>query len=144
MRPSRVLPSAALAALFACSSIETDQGAAPATAEATSVHGIEIPDAPPMREPYTSYMKVKQGEAVVGYLVRYEPLPAYADMQQRYPAGTVFVEDRQFARLGFITPHGAGYRYEGTMSEPVGQGTVEYLLPRFFEGTGFALAPFDS
>ena len=136
----------ALLLLTACAPIRYEKGSPVEEVEPTSIVGLEIPDTPDMREPYTSYHRITRagGSDVVGYAVRYDPLPPHkANLERDYPTGTVFIEDRTFHRVGFLTALGRGYRFAGGKTEEVGQGTIEYLLPHFFGGEAFQVVPVE-
>ncbi|MFG0319621.1 MAG: hypothetical protein ACF8XB_20280 [Planctomycetota bacterium JB042] len=143
----------ALLALAACAPIRYEREVSPLEPEAAAAEAatfdLPLPELPPMREAFTSYHRIlsdgPDGERrVVGYAVRYDEIPRRAgDVERGYPTGTVFLEDTDFQRVGFLTSTGRGYRYEGAKTEEVGQGTIEYLLPRFFAGSSFEVAAIE-
>jgi len=134
----------ALLLLAACAPIRYEKRTPVQEPEPSSVVGLDVPDTPDMREAHTSYHRVLSGSEVIGYAVRYDPLPPHkADVKRDYPTGTVFIEDRTFQRVGFMTNLGRGYRFKGGATEEVGQGTLEYLLPHFFDGASFSVVAFD-
>lgn len=146
MRSSRSAWFVAATVLSACSSITYEESSPLTTARPTSVRGVEIPDAPPLREPYTSYLRiVRSGDGnphTVGYAVRYDAVPSgRSDVAREVPTGTIFLEDVSFRRVGFVTDNGRGYRYDGSEPVFVGQGALLDLLPHWFEGTGFQVQP---
>lgn len=139
----------ALLTLAACAPIRYEESAPlEKPTAAPSAYGLPLPDSPPMREPHTSYHRILaetgSGREVVGYALRYDALPPHKlGLERGYPTGTVFLEDREFNRVGFLTSLGRGYRYLGGKTEEVGQGTIEYLLPHFFDGTAFQVAAIE-
>lgn len=137
MNVARWMPTAALAVLTACSPLKYERSAADTMSDSGASIESKIPDSAPMREPFTSYFRILRGDVTVGYAVRYDPVPAPVKVERHFPTGTQFVEDTHFHRVGFLTEDGHGFRYDGADLEPVGQGTLEYLLPKFFAGDGF-------
>lgn len=134
----RSLLALALPLLCGCSMqpIEYGEPSALDTPAATSVKGLAVPKPEPIREPFTAIEEVKSGSGVLGYLVTYEIVPAYArargDAERRYPTGTVLVQDREFHLIGFMAPNGRSYRFRGTATDEIGQGTVDQMLPEYF------------
>ena len=55
--------------------------------------------------------------------------------------GAMFVEDRDFHRIGVITPLGRGYSFRGNETDPLGQGPLDELLPEFFGEGIYRAAP---
>jgi len=133
---SRLIVPFALAALCACSSFHYEESSPVTTPEPEAIEGLAIPDSPPLREPFTTYLKVTRDGVTVGYVVRYDALPAGSSIERNYRAGTMFVENNRFERIGFITYLGQGYRYHGADSQSVGQGPLERLLPSYFGEQG--------
>lgn len=136
MMTRRLVPIAVLTALTACGSITYEEPSPVTTPEPETVKGIDIPDSPPMRDAYTTYLKVARDGVTIGYVVRYDEPPTRTDVARRYKAGTMFVENSKFERVGFITSLGRAYRFRGADSEEVGQGTLEELLPTYFGEKG--------
>jgi hypothetical protein len=145
MRASRfAIPVLALLpGLPACQSFEKEPASEVLQSEPDKVHGFDVPAAAPLRDPHTSYFKVMRDTTVVGYVVRYDALPAGSQAARPYREGTLLVEDAQFARIGFITPLGRGFRFraKGQDADELGEGTIEELLPKFFGAEGLVLAP---
>lgn len=105
------------------------------TPQPEKVQGIDVPDSPPLRDDFTSYLKVAKDGVTIGYAVRYDALPDHVTEDpagRPFPEGTILIEDNEFERIGFVTSLGQGYRYYGRDAEEVGQGTLEELLPGFF------------
>ena len=139
---SRLIVPFALIALCSCSSFQYEDPSPVTTPDPAVMDGLRIPDSPPLREPFTTYLKVARDGVTVGYVVRFDPLPAESNVDRNYRAGTMFVENANFERIGFITHLGRGYRYEGADSEAIGQGTLDRLLPAYFGEQGtFEVAP---
>lgn len=139
----RTLAFLALAALSACSPIEYADESPVLTPPDKKMMGLEVPNSPAIREPYTTTLEVTdQNHARFGYLVRYDSPPAHATTLERtFPTGTLIVEDRDFQRIGFITPLGRAYRFTRTDPEDLGQGSLVALLPRYFEQPGLTATP---
>ena len=133
---SRLISLAALAALTACSAYHYGDPSPVMTPEPAAIDGVVIPDSPPLREPFTTYLKVTRDGVTVGYVVRFDPIPEGVQIDGESREGTMLVENSKFERIGFITRFGKGYMYEGADSREVGQGTLEYLLPAFFGERG--------
>ncbi|MFH0944849.1 MAG: hypothetical protein V2A76_06595 [Planctomycetota bacterium] len=133
---SRLISLAAVAALTACSSFQYGDPSPVTTPEPAAIDGVVIPDSPPLREPFTTYLKVTRDGVTVGYMVRFDPLPEGSDIDADGREGTLLVENSRFERIGFITRLGKGYLHEGADSKEVGQGTLEKLLPAFFGERG--------
>ncbi len=139
MNVARWMPTTALAVLTACSPLNYERPAADTMSDSGAAIEANIPDSAPLREPFTSYFRILRGEAPVGYAVHYDPIPEPVKVERRFPTGTLFVEDTEFHRVGFLTQDGRGFRYDGADLEPIGQGTLEYLLPALFGGEGFTV-----
>lgn len=137
----RIALLAALLPAAACHTFDYEDPSPFATSDPTSVGGVPVPGAAPIREPFTTYLQVRKGENVLGYVVRYDPIPLGQDVKRVHREGTMFVEDIRFERIGFITNLGRGYRYRGAEVEEIGQGSLNELLGVLFEDTGFELTP---
>ena len=129
--------------LAACTYIPPQERAtyAPASTRAypTGASAAEPLRSRTLREPYTTYLSVTDatGQAV-GYLLRYDPIPAHIDetIEREGLTGSMFVEDRDFHRIGFITQYGRAYSFRGTNADELGQAPLLELLPLFYgEGT---------
>jgi len=135
----------ALLALSACSSMSPRDDSAAATSPDASAgrNASDLPDSPPMREPHTTYLEVKNGDTTVGYMVRYDAVPEGSEARRRYREGTVFVEDAEFKRIGFITRLGRGYRFRSKNldAEELGQGNLEQLAALFFGSPELTVTP---
>jgi hypothetical protein len=141
MAPRFLIP--VLLLLAACQSFDKQSPPSEVQPEPDKVLGFDIPPSAPLRDPFTTYFKVTREGNVVGYVVRYDEKPAGSDVERPYAAGTLFVEDAQFTRLGFVSAHGRGYRFraKGQDAEVLGEGTIEELLPGFFGSEGLVLVP---
>ena len=106
-----------------------------------SIAGIEIPDAAPVRDAWTTYFQVKDGAKVVGYVMRYDDPPVGAFVEGRAPTGTLLVEDSDFTRIGFVTNAGKAFRFRGKDTEELGVATIEEHLPTYFGKQGLRLEP---
>ena len=141
---ARALGLATLGLLAACSPIEYERNTSPVTAEQPeSIYGIKIPDSPMLREPFTKYLQVKDGEKVVGYMVRYEEVPSHIkNVQRSYPTGSVFVENTAFERIGFVTIYGTAYQFHPRGSDPIelGKGTLTEVAPLYFGGSDLSVS----
>lgn len=131
-----LVPVVVLLGLAACESISYDEASPVTTPEPAALGGVRIPDSVPMRDDFTTYLKVVRDGLTVGYVVRYDPLPAGSSLKRAHREGTMFVENGRFERIGFITYLGRGYRYRGADAEEIGQGTLEQLLPHYFGAEG--------
>ncbi len=111
-----------------------------------TVMGLDVPDSPKIREPFTTTLEVRDHDKKrYGYLVRYDAPPSHAaNVERTFTTGTVLVENREFERIGFITPLGHAWRFSRTdpdNPEDLGQGNIDSLLPRYFEKPGLSASP---
>ena len=93
------------------------------------------PDSPTnvgLREPYTRCFEIHVGGTPVGYLLTYDPVPLYAEVERSLPVGTHRIRSLEFAEVGFITPEGEVWRYEGNDSVSLGTHELHVGLSNFF------------
>ncbi|MEW6742924.1 MAG: hypothetical protein AB1486_09205 [Planctomycetota bacterium] len=69
--------------------------------------------------PYTSNWKVRLGDEIQGYLIRYEQIPLHEAVTRDSPTGTVLVQNSRLEAVGFVTPRGAAYRLSPGATEGV-------------------------
>lgn len=70
----------------------------------------------------------------VGYTLLFLDVPPYAEEPQYIQAGTRFIKDLDFENLGFISPYGKTYRFEGNGKKArfLYQHNLEKNLAHFF------------
>lgn len=107
-----------------------------------SVQGVKVPEPRPAREPYTTYFEVKSAGKVTGYVVHYDEVPRGVKVKERTaPVGSMFVEDAEFRRIGFITAVGKAYSFRNAEPVEIGQGDLEIVLPLYFSEPGLSWNP---
>ncbi len=82
---------------------------------------------------FTNLLEVRLGSSqeVAGYLVEFEGVPLGIVDDRPYPVGTVLVQDTSLQTLGFLTPRGNGFRFDGDgRSHDEGHGTRIELIAR--------------
>lgn len=110
-----------------------------------SIQGVQVPEFRPAREPYTTYYEVTSSEGVAGYVVRFDEVPYGVRIKERSaPAGSMFVEDAEFVRIGFITAEGKAYRFRNAHPDVIGQGDLDLVLPLYFDAPGLDWRPLVS
>ena len=85
------------------------------------------------RDPYTRTSEVRIDDALVGYVVEYQPIPAGALVDRTFPTGTYRIQDMKFYDVGYVTPRGDVRRFvAGGASESLGVWRLEEGLRRFY------------
>lgn len=79
-----------------------------------------------------------------GYLVEFLRVPNGVVDERVYSAGTALIQDALLADVGFVSPAGAGYRFEGGGTAPLGFAARTVHVTTLLGGEGRpALTPVD-
>ncbi len=68
---------------------------------------------------YSQTLAARFGGELAGYVVNVLPVPEGVEDLRRFPVGTLLVQDQRFQLVGFVSPNGTAYRFDGTLPMPI-------------------------